>query len=57
MCACKETDVREPPNDSIFAGGERLGSRGETCYVTFDENSISSFPERGVYDMNKNVAF
>jgi hypothetical protein len=48
MCACKETDVRESPNESTFAGWERQGSRGETCYETFDENPVSSLPERGV---------
>jgi hypothetical protein len=49
MCACKETDVRESPNDSTFDGGERQGSRGETCYATFDENVVSSLPERDVF--------
>jgi hypothetical protein len=48
MCACKETDMRESPNDSTFAGGEGQGSRGETRYATFEENSVSSLPERGV---------
>jgi hypothetical protein len=48
MCACKETDVRESLNVSTFAGGERQGSRGETCYATFDENPVSSLPERTV---------
>jgi hypothetical protein len=48
MCACKETDVRESPNDSTFAGGERQGSHGETCYAVFDENPVSSLPERTV---------
>jgi hypothetical protein len=48
MCICKETVVRDSPNDSIFAGGKRQGSRGETCYATFDENPVSSLPERGV---------
>jgi hypothetical protein len=47
MCACKETDVRESPNDSTFAGGERQGSQ-ETCYATFDEIPVSSLPERVV---------
>jgi hypothetical protein len=32
MCASKETDVRESPNVSTLAGGERQGSRGETAY-------------------------
>jgi hypothetical protein len=35
MCACKETDVRESPNVSIFAAGEMQGSRGETGYSRF----------------------
>jgi hypothetical protein len=48
MCACKETDVIESPNDSTFADKERQGSHGETCYVMFDENPVSSLPERGV---------
>jgi hypothetical protein len=48
MCACKETDTRESPNDSTLAGGDGQGSRGETCYATFDENPISSLLERGV---------
>jgi hypothetical protein len=48
MCACKETDVRESPNESTFAGGEGQGSRGETCYATFYVNPVSSLPERGV---------
>jgi hypothetical protein len=48
MCACKETDVRESPNDRTFVGGEGQGSPGETCYATLDENPVSSLPERGV---------
>jgi hypothetical protein len=48
MCACKETDMRESPNDSTFTGGERQGSRGETFYATFDENPVFSLPEHGV---------
>jgi hypothetical protein len=49
MCARKETDVRESLNDSTFAGGERQGSHGETCYAMFDENPFSSLPECGVW--------
>jgi hypothetical protein len=45
MCACKETDMMESPNNSTFAGGEWQGSGGETCYATFDENPVSSLPE------------
>jgi hypothetical protein len=52
MCACKETDARESPNDSTLAGGEGQGSRGETCYATFDENPVSYLPERGVVSDN-----
>jgi hypothetical protein len=48
MCACKETDVRESPNDSTFSGGEGQGSRGETRHAKFEENPVSSLPERGV---------
>jgi hypothetical protein len=49
MCACKETDMRESPNDSTFSGREGQGSRGETCYATFDEDPVSSVPEHSVY--------
>jgi hypothetical protein len=35
MCAYKETDVRESPNVSICAGGERQGSRVEKGYLRF----------------------
>jgi hypothetical protein len=35
MCARKETDVRESPNVSIFAGGEGQGGLGETGYSVF----------------------
>jgi hypothetical protein len=49
-CACKETDVRESPNVSTFAGGERQGSRGETGYARFDENPVSSMIEHPVQD-------
>jgi hypothetical protein len=48
MCACKETDVRESPNDSTLAGGEGHGSRGEMRYAIFNENPVFSLPERGV---------
>jgi hypothetical protein len=47
MCARKETDVRESPNNSNFAGRERQGSRGETCYAMFDKNPVSSLPQCG----------
>jgi hypothetical protein len=48
ICACKETDVRESPNVSIFAGGERQGSRGETGYAIFVKNPDSPLLERTV---------
>jgi hypothetical protein len=48
MCACKETDVRELPNDSTFTGRKGQGSLGETCYVSFEKNPVSSLPECGV---------
>jgi hypothetical protein len=60
MCACKETDARESTNVNIFAGGLIHGSRGEACYATFDENPVSSFPERGVvvkYTSTLNACF
>jgi hypothetical protein len=31
----KETDMRESPNDSTFAGGEGQGGRGEMGYSRF----------------------
>jgi hypothetical protein len=45
MCACKETDVRDTPNDSILAGGEGQGSRGETCHLHYCESPVSSMAE------------
>jgi hypothetical protein len=42
MCACKETEVRESPNVSIFAGMERQGGRGETGYSRFVQKPVSS---------------
>jgi hypothetical protein len=48
MCACKETDVRESPNDSTLAGGEWHGRRGETFHPHYREILVSSLPERGV---------
>jgi hypothetical protein len=46
MCACKETDVRDSPNDSTFAGGEGHGSRGETFHPIYGESFVSSVVER-----------
>jgi hypothetical protein len=58
MCACEETDVRESRIDSTFAGEERQGSRGETCYATFDETPIFFLPERGVlYCLQLRICF
>jgi hypothetical protein len=48
MCACKETDVRESPNDSTLAGREGHGSRGEMFHPHYRGNPVSSLPERGV---------
>jgi hypothetical protein len=48
MCACKETDVRESPNDSTLASGEGQGSRGETCHPIYRESPVFTLPERGV---------
>jgi hypothetical protein len=45
MCACKETDVRESLNVSIFAGGERHGSCGETCHPQYRKSLVSSVIE------------
>jgi hypothetical protein len=45
MCACKETDVRESPNDSTFTGGEGQGSRGKRRYLQYHESPASSMIE------------
>jgi hypothetical protein len=45
MCACKETDVRESPNDSTPAGGEGQGSRGETFHPIYGESPVFSVAE------------
>jgi hypothetical protein len=45
MCACKETDVREWPNDSTLSGGEGQSGRGETCHPQYRESPISSVIE------------
>jgi hypothetical protein len=52
MCACKETDLRESPNDSTLAGREGQGSSREMCHPIYRESCISSLPERGVWDLN-----
>jgi hypothetical protein len=49
MCACKETDVRESPNDSILPGGEGQGSRGETCHPQYRENPSYSMAEHPLH--------
>jgi hypothetical protein len=48
MCACKETDVRESPNDSTLAGEEGQGSRGETCHPQYRESPVSSVIEHAL---------
>jgi hypothetical protein len=45
MWSCKETDVRESPNDSTPAGGEGQGSRGETFHPIYGESPVSSMAE------------
>jgi hypothetical protein len=45
MCACKETDVRESPNDSTPAGGEGQGSHGETLHPIYGESPVASVAE------------
>jgi hypothetical protein len=49
MCACKETDVKESVNDCTLASREGHGSCEETCYMTFDENPVSSLVVCTVY--------
>jgi hypothetical protein len=48
MCACKETDVRESPNNSTVAGGEGQGSRGETCHPHYRESPVSSVADHSL---------
>jgi hypothetical protein len=48
MCACKETDVRESPNDTTLAGGEGQGSHRETCHPIYRDSPVSSLSERDV---------
>jgi hypothetical protein len=45
MCACKESDVRETPNDSTLAVGEGQGNRGEICHPIYCESAVSSVAE------------
>jgi hypothetical protein len=45
MCACKETDMRESPNNSTLAGREGQGGHGETCHLQYRESPISSVIE------------
>jgi hypothetical protein len=49
MCACKETDVRESPNDSTLPGGEGQGSREETWHPQYRESPISSVAEHPLF--------
>jgi hypothetical protein len=52
MCACKETDMRESPNDSTLAGEEGHSSHEETFHPHYRENPVSSLPERSVFDLS-----
>jgi hypothetical protein len=52
MCACKETNVRESPNDSTFASGEGQGSREEMRYSQYCESPVSSVIEHPLYEIN-----
>jgi hypothetical protein len=45
MCACKESDVRELPNDSTLADGEGQGGHIETCHPQYCESPVSSVIE------------
>jgi hypothetical protein len=49
MCAWKETDVRESPNDSTLAGGQGQGGHGETCHLQYRESPVSSVTEHPLY--------
>jgi hypothetical protein len=49
MCACKETDVRESPNDCSPAGGEGQGGRGETFHPIYGESPVTSVAEYSLY--------
>jgi hypothetical protein len=49
MCARKETDVRESPNDSTPAGGEGQGSRKETLHLIYGESPVSSVAEHPLH--------
>jgi hypothetical protein len=51
MCACKETDMRESPNNSTPTGGEGQGSRGETFHPIYSESPISSMAEHPLYNI------
>jgi hypothetical protein len=53
MCACKETDVRESPNDSTPAGGEGQGSLGETFHPIYNESPVSSVAEHPLQPSDK----
>jgi hypothetical protein len=48
MCACKESDVRELPNESTPGGGEGQGSRGEMLHPIYGESPISSMAEHSL---------
>jgi hypothetical protein len=57
MCACKESDVRESPNESTLAGGEGQGGRGETCHSQYRESPVSSVIERTVFKKELKMLF
>jgi hypothetical protein len=45
MRACKETDMRESPNDSTLAAGEGQGGHGKTCHPQYCGSPVSSVIE------------
>jgi hypothetical protein len=49
MCECKETDMRESPNDSTLAGREVHGNCGEMCHPHFRESPVSSVADPRYY--------
>jgi hypothetical protein len=55
MCVCKETDVRESPNDSTLAGGEGQGGRGETFHSIYGGRPVSSVAEHPLHPGDRSV--
>jgi hypothetical protein len=51
MCACKETDVRESPNNSTLTGREGQGSRQEMFHPIYRESPVSSVAEHPLQTM------